>query len=293
MKEIPVYGLKDFFNDVKSEFNEHSSNFSVFDTANAPDLLRGSNPFRNDSYCMVFIIEGGIDITIDFNTHTLEKDSVFFVTPGQVCSSVDRIQQGFGVMFQEEFLGSTKTTNWLKSLPIFHRFHSAPFLQFKNKSFEPIIRRLELLLFEYQGINNYKYDAIRAHLILIIIELSRIYSLKKGEFKKKESHQILRLESLINEQYEQMRSVKEYAEQMYMSPQNLNRITKSITGKSVSELINEKLLIEIKRNLIYTDKSSEEIAFQLNFYDNSYFTKYFKKTVGVTPREFREVHKKV
>ena len=83
--------------------------------------------------------------------------------------------------------------------------------------------------------------------------------------------------------------MKDYAEMMFMTPQNLNRVIKKTTGKTASDLISERLLIEIKRNLIFTKKRSEEIAYELNFHDNSYFIKYFKKAVGITPKEYRQM----
>jgi len=65
-----------------------------------------------------------------------------------------------------------------------------------------------------------------------------------------------------------------------------------MTGLTASELINKKILIEVKRFLIFTNNSIEEIAYSFNFYDHSYFTKYFKKATGMTPKKYRESRKK-
>lgn len=287
MKEIQLYGLNDFLRDVKNTQEKESSNISIFHSDDAPDILMSGNPFRNDSYVLVFILEGETEITIDFNSYFFEAKSVFFGTPGQVYSSDNMFVNGFGILFKEEFFATAEAHNWLLSLPIFHRFYSRPLLKLERQVLAPLVDQLKLLLEEYNGNSIYKYESLKSHLSIIIIGLSRIYIEQHGQQHKRESHQILRLESLIDAQFKEMRNVKEYADQMFMSPQNLNRITKEVLGKSVSELIHEKLIIEIKRHLIFTDKSSEEIAYYLNFHDNSYFTKYFKKSTGVTPKEFR------
>jgi AraC family transcriptional regulator, transcriptional activator of pobA len=81
--------------------------------------------------------------------------------------------------------------------------------------------------------------------------------------------------------------VSEVAHQLNLSPQNLNTITRKAVGKSASELISEKVILEAKRHLLHTDKNVGEIAFALNFSDPSHFVKYFKKLTGETPQTFR------
>jgi AraC family transcriptional regulator, transcriptional activator of pobA len=77
------------------------------------------------------------------------------------------------------------------------------------------------------------------------------------------------------------------ADQLGLSPQNLNAICRKASGKSASELIIEQVILEAKRYLIHSDKNISEIAFTLNFADPSHFVKYFKKTTGETPQAFR------
>jgi AraC-like DNA-binding protein len=79
-----------------------------------------------------------------------------------------------------------------------------------------------------------------------------------------------------------------YAEKLKVSTQKMNQHTRQFLNKTVTELINEKLLIEAKRLLAYSDKSVSEIAYEMNFNDNSYFNKFFKRIEKETPEQFRK-----
>lgn len=287
MKDIPLLKINTLIQSMGTGIH-NGDNFSIFEVKDTPERLKHKNPFRNDFYAIIFILKGTLKLVVDFNHYTITPGMIYFVTPGQVVSTTSSIaEEGFGIMFKKDFIMRQGATKWLQELPMFHRVHSAPYLNMSFASNERLTFHIQEMLNEYQSNEPYKYDAIKSNLILTLVYLSRLYKSEQGEEHKENNHAILRFESLIDEHYQEIKSVKEYAEMLYMTPQNLNRITKKVTGKNASDLINEKVLIEIKRHLLFTDKSIEEIAYQLNFFDNSYFTKYFKKATGMTPKAFR------
>jgi AraC-like DNA-binding protein len=75
---------------------------------------------------------------------------------------------------------------------------------------------------------------------------------------------------------------------LYITPNHLNALSKEQLGISAGELIRNRIILEAKRLLAIKDYSIAEIAYELSFADNSYFTKFFKKIEGVTPEEFRK-----
>lgn len=82
-------------------------------------------------------------------------------------------------------------------------------------------------------------------------------------------------------------SVKYYAKLLNTSPQNLNINCKNECNKSSSEVLSDYILSEAKRLLLYSNKNISEIAYSLSFKDNSHFTKYFKRHVGITPTNYK------
>ena len=289
MENIPLLKINNLIQSIK-EGEHNGDNFSIFEVKDTPERLKQQNPFRNDFYAIIFILKGTLKLVVDFTNYAITPGMIHFISPGQILSTTSVPEEGFGIIFKKDFLTHQGASKWLQGLPMYHRIHSAPFLNISFASNERLTFYLQSMLNEYQSNETYKYDAIKANLILVLVYLSRIYRMEQGEEHRENNHAILRFESLIDEHYEDIKSVKEYAEMLYMTPQNLNRITKKVTGKNASDLINEKVLIEIKRYLLFTDKSIEEIAYQLNFFDNSYFTKYFKKATGTTPKAFRNSH---
>jgi AraC family transcriptional activator of pobA len=95
---------------------------------------------------------------------------------------------------------------------------------------------------------------------------------------------------LVNQHYVEKRLPKEYAAMLYVTPNYLNALCRDLLGKSAGQLIRDRILLEAKRLLVNTDISISEIAYRLNFKDNSYFTKFFKKYSGVTPEDFKTSH---
>ena len=78
-----------------------------------------------------------------------------------------------------------------------------------------------------------------------------------------------------------------FAEQLHITSHHLNLITKNVTGKTASEVIRARSVLEAKRLLTFTDFSVTEIATQLNYFDSSYFSKLFKAETNKTPAAFK------
>ena len=75
---------------------------------------------------------------------------------------------------------------------------------------------------------------------------------------------------------------------LFITPNHLNALCKEHWGMQAGEVIRNRIILEAKRLLVNQQTSISEIAYTLNFKDNSYFSKFFKKSVGITPEEFRK-----
>ena len=95
---------------------------------------------------------------------------------------------------------------------------------------------------------------------------------------------------LVDKHFRQYKLPNEYAQLLHVTPNYLNNITKEVWGKSPGAVIRERIILEAQRLLINVNLNVTEIAYQLNFHDNSYFTKFFKKYSGMTPEQFRKHH---
>lgn len=93
---------------------------------------------------------------------------------------------------------------------------------------------------------------------------------------------------LLNQQNKINRKVSYYAKALGTTSQNLNAACRKAVNQTAGELITTHLLGEAKRLLLYTDNTVSQIAYQLEFTDPSYFVKYFKKHLNITPEAFRK-----
>ena len=86
-------------------------------------------------------------------------------------------------------------------------------------------------------------------------------------------------------------SVAAYASALAITPTHLNRICRTVLGRSALEVIHDRVLLEAKRNLIYTSMTVKEVSNALCFSDPAYFTRFFVKNVGQSPTAFREARR--
>jgi AraC-like DNA-binding protein len=134
-----------------------------------------------------------------------------------------------------------------------------------------------------------KDDFARAALLQLLIMVSRYVPETNTQQPVQYNSLLMRnFRQLIEKNYKEKKLTKEYAAMLYVTPNHLNALSKDVTGLSAGELIRDRILLEAKRLLINAQINISQIAAELGFIDNSYFTKFFKKYVGFTPEIFRK-----
>ncbi|WP_200814401.1 AraC family transcriptional regulator [Parabacteroides sp. Marseille-P3160] len=100
--------------------------------------------------------------------------------------------------------------------------------------------------------------------------------------------QLIRFINLIDENYQKGLTITEYAQLLHISTRTLSDLTNQLLGKSPSLMIQERIILEAQRMLLYSELNVNQIEYRLGFDDPSYFVKYFKKHTKVSPSEFRK-----
>lgn len=132
--------------------------------------------------------------------------------------------------------------------------------------------------------------AISSKLLLIIIALLRVRMLLRlddglGEARASEFR---RFRAIVERVFRQQRSIRAIAAELGITPDKLHTVTSQAVGKSPLDIIHERVILECKRELIYTDKRIAEIGFDCGFADAAHFSRFFSARVGVSPRAFRQ-----
>ncbi|QOR40335.1 helix-turn-helix domain-containing protein [Billgrantia diversa] len=127
----------------------------------------------------------------------------------------------------------------------------------------------------------------------LAVELSRLDSHRlhdsaPGLHQRDRGHERLAsFQALIEAQYRQQPSIERFAEQLGMSSAHLNALCRRLADRSALQLLHERLLLEAKRQLTYTNMTISQVADSLGFSEPAYFTRFFKRNTGFSPRDFR------
>jgi AraC family transcriptional regulator, transcriptional activator of pobA len=136
--------------------------------------------------------------------------------------------------------------------------------------------------------DSFASEMIRTLLMQLFITVSRNKPQAIKLPENRQGQKMLRnFKKLVDEQFTLHMLPRDYARQLNVTPNYLNSLTNTQMGKSAGEVIRDRIILEAKRLLVNADLTIAEIASRLYFEDNSYFTKFFKKHVQLTPEQFR------
>ena len=283
-KQIPVYSLGEF-----SKADQRSKMYQV-EAFDANRHFQVSYPHKHDFYEVLFLTKGSGFHIIDSNKYRIQPPCVFFLSPGQTHKlELSHDIDGYIFLFTAEFyLLNQANKNKLLELPFFFSVSQEnPPLLLKDESNVNFLKQLFTRAFTEVKDND--EEIIRSILDLTLQTCNKLYPAKYFGIQKTRGHLLVKnLLQLIEENYQNNYSINEYASMLNITPNHLTQMVKQVTGNTSAKLLQNKVIIETKRLLIHTDMTVTEIADYMNFSDQSYFTKFFKKACGITPLQYRK-----
>lgn len=248
-------------------------------------------PHRHDYYTILVILDGEGQHIIDFNKHTLEKNQVYFISPGQVHQlTEDKPTLGYAIVFSPQFLVLNNIpVDFIEDINLFNDFaHTLP-LKVSQSEVERFASYAYEMFGYYEGNAPYRLEAIGALLKLLLIGAHNLCSLNQLDIQTMESGAPLvrNFKQLINQKFAEWHHTSSYADALSITPDHLNRVVKSLTGKTAKEHIQSRLTIAAKRLLYFSDLSNKEIAFELGFSEPANFSAFFKSCTGKSPSSFK------
>lgn len=282
---IPTYDIyKKLNSDIQFEC------WTLDETHNPYD---SSQPHRHNYYEIFFFDKSGGVHEIDFQAYPVKKNLLHLISPEQVHllkrkSSVD----GFVLSFTKEFCSLNLDNEiTIDDFPFFNNPSSPPILELKkSRQQKTILELVEKLKDEFHSDHSDKANVLRSYLHILLIHLKRIFqstnSISTEIFAKNDL--VRKFKLLVEKNFIQKKSVTEYAEMLHISSGHLNDTIHEAIGKTASDLIHERIILEAKRLLYHSSQNIKEIAYHLNFEDPSYFVKFFKNYTDITPETFRQ-----
>ncbi|MDA3893382.1 MAG: helix-turn-helix transcriptional regulator [Salinivirgaceae bacterium] len=249
------------------------------------------SPHRHDYYTIILVKEGRGKHFVDFQEFDITDNSVYFIYPGQVHQVIPVGEpKGWVITFTNEFLVKNNISDQLiNDVYLFNNFGESPPLSLHDHEvevYESLIRQIG----EFEGNTAYNNEAKGSLLKLFLIKSHTLCSLSKNvELQSTESiNPIFRaFKKYIDTYFSSKHKVSDYAELLSVSSDYLNKVVKSLTGKSAKEYIQNRIMIEAKRSLLFTDLSNKELSYHLGFEEPAHFSNFFKKNSGSSAIDFR------
>jgi AraC family transcriptional activator of pobA len=248
-------------------------------------------PHKHSFYHLVYFSKGTGNQSIDFVSFPIEAGQIYFMIPGQVHTwDFETQPDGYIVNFSEQYInGLIANPRYLDQFGFFSGIANEQVINIPEESRKEVEQILEAVVREGNSTNELKDDYARAALVQLFILVNRYVSNGNDKHHGNYNSVLLRnFQKLIDQHYKEKKLTKDYAAMLYITPNHLNALSKDLTGRSAGELIRDRILLEAKRLLVNAKMTISEIALELDFADNSYFSKFFKKYEGVTPEVFRK-----
>jgi AraC-like DNA-binding protein len=268
----------------------------VIKTMEEIDLALGGiadTPHRHNYFTVIWPVKASGKHIIDFKEYPILPDHIFFVSPGQVHQVItDPHPTGYVILFSSEFLEKNSIRNdFISDLKIFKKSDETPPLPVTEKMAATLKLFAEQMLHAFHSKNDMFLESIGAYLKLFLIECNGHCSLFPGSNLQsiEVSKTLVRnFKELVEKRFTKVHQVKYYAETLNISPNYLNEVIKSALDIPAKDFIQNRLVLEAKRMVVFTQKSGKEIGFELGFDDPSHFSKFFKSNTGQSLQEFKE-----
>ena len=276
---FPIYRIQKFTN--------QDSEIWVSRFEDMPEIAEIEFPHKHNFYEILWITKGRSKQSIDFQNYKINPNTLFFISPNQLhhFEDYDNIS-GYCIMFTEGFLlGPIGNKNFLNELLFMNHLYRNPYMHLTKENSKDLAPFFNLLLNEFNLAKN--SDIVSSLLFVILKKIQYYFQKNISVFENLQIQKYTEFVELVRKNVKRYFTSKDFSERLFISQQHLNRIVNKITGKSTGEIIHEIKIIDIKTELLYSEKSISEIAFEFEFEDLSYFTKFFKKITKLTPSEFR------
>lgn len=275
--------------DTQSELSE----FQTFELKpTVENILLSSQRKRSDHNIIILIAEGHYDQEIDFKNYSISKNQIVLIPRGVLhreCSIC--IEKGYGICFRQDFLAK----------PMIEMIDGfIGYITFKNKlnlalSPEQITEFLNLSKLIEQE-KHLKEHQNKKFILqnLLLVWLNKMESLAQNHQTNNwyiENGMLFqKFIVLLLQNYKTNKEISFYCDNLQCTPAKLSKTIKSVTGKTTNEIIIDTVLLEAKRNLSFTNMSIKEIAYDLGYENQFYFSRIFKSKVKTSPDKFRKQH---
>jgi len=285
----------------KINYTNEKNTESHFDLVSLEEILtknpKDHNQFENHKisfFAIMLITKNKGTHSLNYHEYEYREGTVFTIRRDSIHKFYRSKAKGKLFVFTENFVVHyLDEQHSLKLFQLFNELLGSPKVQLLKEDFseiEQIARQIEKEYLEVK--DTHSLEIIRSLVHVLITKLFRIKSRGNDRFENsKYISKFIKFQNLVEKECFENRTVSHYAKAMNVTTRTLNNVTHSIIHKSAKAFINEILIAQIKRLLINTPLTINEIAYKVGFDETTNLFKYFKKYTGASPNSFRTKHR--
>jgi AraC-like DNA-binding protein len=242
-------------------------------------------------YKIIWCTEGQERLTIDGYEIVLKKNQVLFCTPENMVTIPKENDGLMAFIFNREFYCIQHNDSEVSCMGLlFYGSSNAPVIDLNEKDQRSFNAMLVLFQEEFATKDHIQGEMLRTLLKRMLITSTRLIKLEnnQADLSVKQVELIRKFNILVEQHFKEKHQVADYADLLFKSPKTLSNFFKKHDVNSPLKIINGRIAAEAKRLLLYSDKSAEEISYELGYNEPSHFSKFFKTQVGVSPMVFRK-----
>lgn len=253
-------------------------------------------PFRFDGIIIVFASSGlSGEVIINFNKTTIKENQLFISKPGDII-----VSDAYGLSTPKAILLTTQFMQNLQFriddvIPAYINVKNNPVLQLTSSEILELEKYYYLILDNINLEASFSKEIVEKLVSVYLYKIANILRRHSNDFSKDEPKRLKRDAIIFNEfiklistnKYKE-RKVDFYAKELHLSSKYFSSLIKSTTGSKASDWINNYVIQEAKSLIKYSNMSIQEIAYHLNFPNQSFFGKYFKHQTGMSPKKYKD-----
>lgn len=263
--------------------------FTVEDTY--PHTRRVMPPYRF-GFFQIVLLENSPDAMLHTNTQTLRdlNDTLFFASPDHVLAWVrGEAQRGYILYFKEDLLAH-HPRRVLDEFPYF-RLNDINYLPVGTADVDDLRGQFAHLLRVFMRPHPYRQAILASLLMALLYDCKRLHETQTHRWGEMSPAKALafRFQQFVDQHYLTRKRVSDYADLLAISPDYLGQVVRAVTGKSPLRIIGDRVLLEAKKLLRYSELDVAEIASYLGYDEPTHFGRFFRKATGFSPRAWRRL----
>lgn len=250
---------------------------------------------RNNYYSLIWVREGNGKVKSDFSEYNFEENALLAFSPYQpfmICTPQKIV--GVAIYFHPDFYCIHMHQKEVSCNGVlFNNIYQPPFTLIDKASEATLALIVGQIKTEMRQSEMAQYDLLVSYLKIILITASRLKTEQQQEVtanlpNTREPFILQNLKDAIELHFRTKHSPSQYADVLNITSKALAKLAKTHFNKTLTDMISERIIIEAKRELYLTNKTVKEIAYELGYDDEHYFSRFFKVNADVSPQMYRE-----